>query len=74
MLHEYSPPKGILLHLVSRRSAVRHVANVSLMSYYATVRDKITSTPAEKVMPRLRAMLADLMYSRADVLRDPAGG
>ena len=27
MLHEYSPPKGILLHLVSRRSAVRHVAH-----------------------------------------------
>ena len=45
--------------------------HVSLMSYYATVRDKIASTPAEKVMPRLRAMLADLMYHRADVLRDP---
>ena len=26
-LHEYSPYKGILLHLVSRRSAVRHVAH-----------------------------------------------
>ena len=46
--------------------------NVSLMSYYSTVRDKITSTPAEKVMPRLRAMLADLMYKRDDVLRDPS--
>ena len=46
--------------------------NVSLMSYYSAVRDKITSTPAEKVMPRLRAMLANLMYDRADVLRDPA--
>jgi hypothetical protein len=40
--------------------------HVSLMSYYATVRDKITSTPAEKVMPRLRAMLADLMYPDAE--------
>jgi len=57
VLHEYSPPKGILLHLVSRRSAVRHVAhNCSfvgfgkprgLLSHSGLPRCLSTGTPAQ---------------------------
>ena len=70
VLHEYSPPKGILLHLVSRRSAVRHVAhNCSfvgfgkprrLLSHSGLPRCQSTGTPAQPARACSRPLLPPL--------------
>ena len=70
VLHEYSPPKGILLHLVSRRSAVRHVAhNCSfvglgkprrLLSHSGPPRCQSTGTPAQPARACSRPLLCYL--------------
>ena len=45
-------------------------SHISLDSFHCLVRDKMATTPAEKPIPRLRAMLADLIYSDNPKLRD----
>ena len=46
-------------------------SHVKLDSFYRLVRDKMATSPAEKPIPRLRAMLADLIYSGSLKLHDP---
>ena len=89
MLHEYSPPKGILLHLVSRRSAVRHVAhNCSfvgfgkprrLLSHSEPPRCQSTGTPAQPARACSRPLLvrtrkARLMDDTYKFIKDTYGG
>ena len=77
VLHEYSPPKGILLHLVSRRSAVRHVAhNCSfvgfgkprrLLSHSGLPRCLSTETPAQPARACSRPLLESKQHWRTPV-------
>ena len=59
-----------MLSIWGRITGNDKTSHVSLNAYYIIVRDKMPTSPAEKPIPRLRAMLADRIYQESDSLRD----